>query len=175
MKDDLDRSNIEFKARVGDRDHLLTLIRNAGAEFRGTMRQRDTFFRDNSARLKLRIIDGRRGELIRYRRSDEGGPRQSRYSVTPVRFPALTRMWLGLRRGVVVEVFKERQLWLWRGVRIHVDRVEGLGDFMELEAVVADIGDEAEARRRCDELMRTLEIRENDLVPHAYADLLRHG
>lgn len=172
MSDNLDRSNIEFKAHVPDRERLIELIKTTDAEFQGTLQQRDTFFHEKEARLKLRVIDGKRGELIRYQRSNEAGPRQSRYSIRPVKFPAITRLLLGLTRGTVVEVIKERQLWLWRGVRIHVDRVEGLGDFMELEAVVADIGDQQEAKKRCEELMRVLHIEEASLVSVAYADLL---
>lgn len=167
----MERSNIEFKARCTDHEVLRRRARAAGAEYVRVMRQRDTYFRVPEGRLKLRVNDPGGAELVRYFRSDDPAARQSRYAVTPVRFPALKRWWLARRFGILTEVFKTRELWLWRGVRIHIDRVEGRGDFMELEAVVHDIGCLEEARRRCEELRNTLGIDPADICRGSYAEM----
>lgn len=164
-------SNIEFKARCADHELLRRRARAAGAEFVRVMRQRDTYFRVPVGRLKLRVNRPGNAELVRYFRSDEPGARQSRYTVTRVRFPLFVRWWLGQRHGRLVEVIKTRELWLWRGVRIHLDRVRNLGDFMELEAVVRDIGTPEEARRRCEELRAKLGIDPGDICSVSYADM----
>ena len=167
--------NIEIKARCADLDSARERAREAGAEFARVERQRDTYFRTGGGRLKLREVEtegGRRAELIDYLRADEGGPRVSRYTVKPVRLPGLLRRWLAWRRGVRVEVIKRRELWLWRGVRIHLDEVSGLGSFVELEAVVDHIGDEEEAGQRCRAMIDRLGIREEDILGVSYSDML---
>lgn len=169
------RSNVEVKARCADLDKARDAAAKAGAEFARIERQRDTYFRCNDGRLKLRQIEtesGSRAEMIFYRRADAGGPRVSRYSLKKVRFPNLKRKWLGLTRGITVEVVKTRELWLWRGVRIHLDKVKRLGNFLELEAVVRDIGDEEEAWHRCEFIAERLEIREEDQIETSYSDLI---
>jgi len=167
--------NIELKARCRDLGAARKTARSAGAEFAWVAHQHDTYFRCPDGRLKLRRIDssgGRRAELIRYRRADVGGPRLSRYRVRPVRLPRLLGWWLALRHGIVAEVSKRRELWLWRGVRIHLDEVEKLGTFVELEAVVGDIGSEPEADRRCREMAGRLGIEDADVIEVSYSDML---
>jgi len=169
------RSNVEVKASCADLDKAREAGRSAGAQFARVEHQRDTYFRCNDGRLKLRQIEtksGRRAEMIFYCRADAGGPRLSRYSLKKVRFPNLKRRWLRLTRGITVEVVKTRELWLWRGVRIHLDRVVDLGDYLELEAVVGDIGDEEEARRRCEILVDRLGIKAEDQITTSYSDLI---
>ena len=68
-------------------------------------------------------------------------------------------------------VDKQRELYLWRHTRIHLDEVAGLGPFLELETVVTDQTQEA-AERECREVQAALRIREEDLVAGSYADLL---
>jgi len=73
--------------------------------------------------------------------------------------------------GAWVEVEKTRQVWLWENVRIHLDDVKGLGQFVELEAVTEEQGVE-ESHRRVETLMRALEITSDQLVEGSYGDLL---
>jgi adenylate cyclase class 2 len=166
------RRNVEIKARCPDPALLRTLALLAGAEFSGEEEQTDTYFRTQRGRFKLRRVRGGRAELVRYERTDALGPRTSAYSVKKVRRPWLVRFLLAVRHGISVEVAKRREVWLWRGVRIHLDEVRHLGTFVELEAVVDDIGDPDEAERRCRQLMEMLAIRNEDLVDRSYSDLL---
>jgi adenylate cyclase class 2 len=168
-------SNIEIKARCPDLTSARERAREAGAELHAVERQRDTYFRCREGRLKLREIrtdSGRRAELISYRRPDCTGPRASLYMLTKVRLPWLRRRWLALTRGITVEVKKRREILLWRGVRIHLDEVAGLGTFLELEAVVRHIGGEDEAERRCRRMADILGIREADQIEISYSDMI---
>ena len=167
-------SNVEIKARCADPAALRLLALEAGAEFVVEMAQHDTYFRHPRKRLKLRLVEDRSGcraELIGYRRDDAERPRQSRYTIRRARLPALRRRWLALRYGVLAEVIKRRELWRRRGVRIHIDEVEDLGTFVELEAVVGDIGSVEEAERRCRRLMGSLGIGSGEVIGCSYADL----
>lgn len=166
------KRNIEIKAACGDAERLRALVKQSGAEFICKMRQRDIYFEAGSGRVKLRIIDGKMAELIRYSRANQPGPKESSYSVQPVRFPGLLKLWLKWRRGILVEVSKVRELWLWQGVRIHIDKVKHLGNFIELEAVVDEIGSIVQAEQRCKSLIKELEIEEEKLVEVSYSDLL---
>ncbi len=69
-------------------------------------------------------------------------------------------------------VSKERRLFVLEGVRIHLDRVEGLGRFIELEGVVAGNAEPAEFERLLSELRRAFAISADDLVRGSYSDLL---
>jgi predicted adenylyl cyclase CyaB len=137
-----------------------------------TIEQDDTFFACRDGRLKLRDFGNGNGELIFYRRPDQAGPGQSEYRITPTEDPDGLRTVLTDALGVTGRVCKARELYLTGRTRIHLDRVEGLGDFLELEVVLSDQessrAGEAEARF----LMEQLHVAEDDLVDVAYVDLL---
>jgi adenylate cyclase class IV len=104
-----------------------------GAEDHGVLEQRDTYFAASHGRLKLREENGR-AELITYRRADWTEERESRFLLVPVERPAELSAALEDVLGIVAVVEKSRRLLLWRGVRIHLDQVKNLGDFIEFEA-----------------------------------------
>ncbi len=165
--------NVEIKARVRDYAALLARAQElADGPPVLMIRQEDTFFRVPAGRLKLRVIDGGRGELIVYRRADEAGPKASEYDIAPVADPARLRAVLAAALGEVGVVRKERTLCLVGQTRVHLDRVEGLGDYMELEVVLRTGQSVEDGRRVADELMRQLGVNAADLVTGAYTDLL---
>jgi len=85
------------------------------------------------------------------------------------------RATLDERLGTTADVLKTRGLLLWRGVRIHLDDVDGLGTFVELEAVVGPAGDEAECAARVAELRVALGIEDEHVESEGYAALLARG
>jgi homotetrameric cytidine deaminase len=131
------RRNVELKALDPDPARSLATCRELGAEDRGVLRQRDTYFRARSGRLKLREEKPGGAVLIQYDRPDEAAARESRYRLTRVQDPDELRASLDAALGTLVVVEKERRLLLWDGVRIHLDTVHGLGSFVELEGVAA--------------------------------------
>src|SRR5919112_638630 len=121
------RRNIELKAFDPDPERSLAVVLGLGARDRGVIRQRDTYFRVNSGRLKLREEEPGGATLVQYDRVDAAEARESRYRLVPIADPHQTRAALEAALGTLAVVEKERHLLLWKGVRIHLDRVAGLG------------------------------------------------
>jgi homotetrameric cytidine deaminase len=164
--------NIELKARDPQPGRTLELARALGADDRGEIAQRDTYFAGARGRLKLREQDPGDAELIQYRRSDAPDARESEYRRVPVAEVASLRDALDAALGTLVVVDKRRRLLVWEGVRIHLDEVERLGSFVELEAVAAPGSDLAAERGKVDRLRGELQIAGDSLVAESYSDLL---
>jgi homotetrameric cytidine deaminase len=156
--------NVELKAVDPDPKRSLALCLELGAEDRGVLRQRDTYFRARAGRLKLREEEPGGATLVQYDRPDGAHARESRYRLVPVAEPGELKAALDAALGTLVVVDKERHLLLWESVRIHLDRVAGLGEFVELEDVGAD------GSERVDRLQRELGL--DSVLPDSYSDRL---
>ena len=164
-------TNIEVKARCVNVQRAEENLNSIGAGLAGTFRQKDTYFKALSGRLKLREISSDEGQVVYYERSDVAGPKRSDYEVASTSDPLSMRIVLKNIFGISVEVEKTRQVWLWENVRIHLDNVTDLGHFLELEALTEEQGI-GESQSRIETLMRALEISTDDLVKGSYGDLL---
>jgi homotetrameric cytidine deaminase len=167
--------NVELKARDPDPGATRARCLALGATEAGVLVQRDTYFAGRDGRLKLREQDGERPVLIAYRRPDSADASESTYVLAPVADPDALAEALDAALGATVVVAKRRQLLLWEGVRIHLDEVEGLGSFVEFEAVVPDAGDLDTARAKVARLRESLGIADEALVSVGYSDLLLDG
>jgi adenylate cyclase class IV len=168
--------NVEIKARIcGDPQALRTRARALGTRPAMVMHQEDTFFRTVSGRLKLRVPDCGGAELIYYERRDEPGPRPSVYFVAPVDDPVALKAVLSAALGVRGVVRKRRELVLAGNTRIHVDDVEGLGSFLELEVMLSEGEAPEVGNGTCARFMHVLGVGEDDLVDSAYIDLIDGG
>lgn len=134
--------------------------------------QRDTYFGATHGRLKLREEEGAVAQLVSYLRPDRPGSRESRYRLVPVERPDELKAALSDSLGVVAVVAKRRRLFLWENVRIHLDRVEGLGDFIELEAVASPDSDLSREEKQVRDLRALLGIGDGDLLGVSYCDLV---
>ncbi|MEN8159378.1 MAG: class IV adenylate cyclase, partial [Myxococcota bacterium] len=128
-------ANLELKARCSDLAAARRRAEAVATEWLGVDTQVDTYFRAPGGRLKLRESTLSGAQLIPYLRPDAKEARRSDYVVIPVPEPERTRALLTALLGVHRVVRKRREIALHHNVRIHLDRVEGLGDFVELEAV----------------------------------------
>jgi homotetrameric cytidine deaminase len=172
------RVNVELKARDENPDATAARCVALGASDEGVLTQRDTYFLARRGRLKLREQGEDGSELIAYRRPDASEPTASAYIVAPALAPDELAEALDAALGTVVVVSKRRRLFLWEGVRIHLDEVEGLGSFVEFEAVLEPGADEAElaaAHEKVARLRLQLGIEDDALVSGGYADLLLAG
>jgi adenylate cyclase class 2 len=164
--------NLELKVRDADPAATARACALLGAVEHGSMRQRDTYFDARTGRLKLREqLEGGGAELIYYERPAVEAVRASRYWRTPVPEPELLRELLARALGVLGVVEKTRRLFLFQHVRIHLDEVEGLGSFVELEAVQdgtagADEPDAALAR-----VLRALALGGREPIGGGYLEL----
>ncbi len=134
--------------------------------------QVDTFFTTPRGRLKLRELAPDRGQLVYYERSDQGGPKRSDYRIFETQDVVGLRETLALALGVRGVVRKKRSLYLIGQTRLHLDEVDDLGQFMELEVVLKPGQSEGEGMRIAQDLMAQLGVREDDLLEGAYMDLL---
>jgi predicted adenylyl cyclase CyaB len=167
-------ANVEIKARLADRAAVERRVHTlAGGAPPTLLRQVDTFFHAPRGRLKLRELDAAQGELIAYERPDAPGPKRSEYRIARTSAPAELRETLAAALGVVGVVRKTRTLYLVGQTRVHLDEVEGLGPFLELEVVLAPGESAADGERIARDLMGRLGVRPDDLVSGAYLDLLR--
>ena len=167
-------ANVEIKARIASVDALLPLARSLGDdEHPQLIHQDDTFFAVPHGRLKLRVFGDGSGELIHYLRTDVLGPKRSDYVLAPVPEPESLREALTRACGLLGRVRKARILVLVGPTRIHLDRVDGLGDFLELEVTLAAGQSEAEGTAIAHALMARLGVQPDHLVQGAYLDLLR--
>jgi predicted adenylyl cyclase CyaB len=165
-------ANIEIKARVRD----IAALHDRAAALSGSppqvIPQEDTFFVVPRGRLKLRQLAPDFGQLVFYERPDREGPKRSDYYLAGTTEPQALKTALAAALGVRGVVRKVRHLYLAGQTRIHVDEVEGLGDFMELEVVLRDGQTDNEGQAIAEDLMRRLGIEPADLLERAYMDLL---
>jgi homotetrameric cytidine deaminase len=168
--------NVELKARDPDPDRSFERALALGADDRGEITQRDTYFAVVRGRLKLREEEAEGtalwDELIGYSRSDSTEPSTSSYLRVPVADAAALREALDSALGTLVTVTKRRRVLLWENVRIHLDEVEGLGSYVELEGVAEAESDLSGEHDTVERVRRELGIEDRDLVAGSYSDLL---
>jgi predicted adenylyl cyclase CyaB len=165
--------NVEIKARIESVDSLFSKAAILADRGPIEITQDDTFFACPNGRLKLRVLSPTEGQLIFYRRSDQKGPKESFYLVSPTTTPDILRESLSLAYGQTGRVHKIRTLFLVGRTRIHLDRVDGLGDFLELEVMLSDGETMETGETIARELMDKLGVIPDQLIEGAYIDLLR--
>lgn len=165
--------NVEIKARAPNLSEIAAAARALSAELPETIEQTDVFFRTEKGRLKLRVLSPGLGKLIFYDRLDQSGPKVSTYSISTTHEPFTLRAVLTAAYDEEIVVRKLRTIIMIGRTRVHIDKVEKLGDFVELEVVLEDGENIADGVEEAYALMEKLGIKELDLVEGAYADLLR--
>jgi predicted adenylyl cyclase CyaB len=164
--------NVEIKAQAPDLQDLRRRVEELADEGPFIIEQEDTFFHCQAGRLKLRTFSPSEGELIFYERQDSIWPKESRYQIVPTSDPNAMREILCSALGIIGVVKKQRTLYLIGQTRVHLDIVDGLGEFMELEVVLLPEQTEADGRLVAESLMKALQIPSAALVEGAYIDLL---
>jgi adenylate cyclase class IV len=164
--------NIEIKACIDSIEALLPRARALADGDAQLIEQDDSFFEVPHGRLKLRQFADGSAELIHYHRPDSGEAKASDYVRVPVPDPTALREALARACGLKGRVRKQRWLLLAGATRIHLDRVEGLGDFMELEVVMRDGQPDREGVATAEALMQVLGLADAPRLAGAYLDLL---
>ena len=167
--------NVEIKARIESVEALLPRAAALADQGPTEIVQDDTFFACASGRLKLRALSATEGQLIFYRRPDQPGPKESLFLISPTSSPDTLREALTLAYGQAGRVLKRRTLYLAGRTRLHLDRVEDLGDFLELEVVMADDEPTEAGVALAHDLLAKLGISPSQLIDRAYVDLLEES
>lgn len=165
-------SNVEIKTALNNRAIAEAVAVRLSDSDPETIRQEDTFLRCDGARLKLRVLGSERGELIRYERSDVHDARCSRYLIARTTDPEVLKNILSKTLSIRGVVRKTRTLYLIGQTRVHIDEVEGLGTFLEIEVVLRDGQPETEGKIIAERLMFEFGIEKQRLIPESYIDLM---
>jgi len=165
-------SNIEIKARARNFEQIRSRAETMSDTPVQIIPQEDIFFNVEKGRLKLRILKPDQSQLIYYTRPDQDRPKRSDYHITRSSDPQNLRRVLELAYGIRGVVRKTRYLYLVGQTRIHLDDVEGLGQFMELEVVLEDGQSDADGQKIAEDLISALGVESEDLIEGAYMDLL---
>ena len=165
-------SNIEIKARARDFAGIRARAEALSDTPVQVIPQEDTFFAVAQGRLKLRVREADAAQLIYYERPNQDGPKRSDYQIFETRDPESLKLTLGKALGVRGVVRKTRYLYLVGQTRVHLDDVESLGQFMELEVVMRAGQTDAEGQSIANDLMAKLGVKQSDLLEGAYMDML---
>lgn len=165
--------NIELKVFINDFREIAPSLRKIGAKYNRKLKQVDTYYDCKNSRLKIRIIDNTIFELISYQRPNRKGTKISNYHVTKIKPTEIETIRSGLEHkfGKKVIVKKQRNLWIYKHSRIHLDKVYGLGKFLELETVVKRITP-SQARKEYNEIVNLLNLSKYKEYNKSYSDLL---
>ena len=165
-------ANIEIKARVDDFNGLKKKAEQLSDTPCQVISQEDTFFYCPNGRIKLRELSPQRGQLVYYLRQDVTGPKHSEYKIFETDDPAKLKLILTDAFGVRGVINKIRYLYIVGQTRIHLDDVNGLGKFVELEVVLRPNQNDAEGQAIAESLMQKLGIIVEDLIDTAYMDMM---
>ena len=163
--------NIEIKARIASVEAVLARAASIADGAPVVIDQDDTFFAVAHGRLKLRRFADGSAELIQYHRDDRADAKASDYVRVPVADADALAEALTRACGTRGRVRKRRLLLMAGQTRIHLDCVDGLGDFLELEVVLSEGQSDAEGTAIAERLMTALAIAPEDRLAGAYLDL----
>ncbi|KAG7206459.1 hypothetical protein KM043_003810 [Ampulex compressa] len=166
--------NIEIKAKIHNAEHIVGKLEEMCDGECVVLEQSDTFFKSMQGRLKLREIKNRPSELIYYNRANVKGPKLCTYEITRLddKASGSIKRILTDTNGIRGTVRKTRKLYIIGQTRIHVDEVDGLGNFIEFEVVLTDEQDLTSGENIAHDLMASLNVNRDSLISGAYIDLL---
>jgi predicted adenylyl cyclase CyaB len=165
-------ANIEIKAYARNFEEIRRRAEALSDTSVEVIPQEDIFFNTEKGRLKLRVLALHLGQLIYYTRPNQDGPKRSEYHIYETPDPENLKGVLELAYGIRGRVRKTRYLYLVGQTRVHLDDVERLGQFIELEVVLAPGQSDAEGQAIAEELMNKFGVERDDLLEGAYMDLL---
>jgi predicted adenylyl cyclase CyaB len=167
------KRNVEIKAKAADLAAVREVVQGFAERGPLVLEQEDTFFVCARGRLKLRrFVDCGTAELIYYERPESAGPKESRYIVHPTADPDGLRDVLSAALDVRGVIRKRRTVYHVGSTRVHLDEVEGLGAFVELEVVLRPGQDSSEGAAIAHALMAQFGISPSQLIDVAYIDLV---
>ncbi|MGH7596854.1 MAG: class IV adenylate cyclase [bacterium] len=178
-------TNLEFKARSRNPATIHHVLAEHNIPLAATLRQTDTYFQAKNGRLKLREIEGEKTQLIFYKRPDAAEVKRSDYLIASISSAAALREVLGAAYGIRTVIKKIRELYLLprqlsgsagakadARSRLHLDTVDGLGKFLEIEVILQEGESPQQAEQEARQWLQEFGIVPEDLLAGSYADLL---
>ncbi len=164
--------SIEIKARSNKHEKIREFLKSHNADFRGTDHQVDTYFKVGHGRLKLR--EGNiENYLIYYDRKNGTGPKQSDSILFKSTPGSPLKSILTKANGILSVVDKIREIYFMGNVKFHIDTVQNLGEFIEIEAIGDGEGiEKSKLLEQCNHYLKEFEIEKADIISGSYSDLL---
>jgi adenylate cyclase, class 2 len=164
--------NIEIKAWCTDPIKTEVILLSNGAEFKGIDIQIDTYFNVKEGRLKIRQ-GNIENALIFYSRKNDSGPKQSKFQLYQSSDIEKLIPILSNSLGILTVVKKYRKIFFIDFVKFHIDHLDGLGDFVEIE--VGDLDDTKEIaylEKICNKYIKLLQIEKDNFLTSSYSDMI---
>ena len=164
--------NIEIKAVMPNPTKARAVLVEKQAVFKGVDHQIDHYFKVTEGRLKMRKGNIEQA-LIHYARDNQEGPKASEILLYKSSDLETLKEILMKSLETLVVVDKKREIYYIENVKFHIDQVEGLGNFVEIEAIDENgtIG-KAHLLEQCEYYMQLLGISEKDLRSDSYSDMM---
>jgi adenylate cyclase class 2 len=166
---------VELKARVRDFKLLQKKLSDLGADYVGTFKQKDVYFKVPEGRLKLREIEGDSNlELIYYERENTAEPKRDDAFILKFQESDDLRKILKKILKPLNTIEKLREIYRYKGTQIHLDTVKSLGKFIEFERQITNESKNFETEKYVlQELMEILEIGSDSLEILSYNELVK--
>ncbi len=164
--------NVEIKARCKHPENIRKVLQKENARFEGTDRQIDTYFNTPNGRLKLR--EGKiENNLISYDRKNESEPKLSDVVLYDTsKYSDVLKEILAKHLGIKCVVDKKREIYYIKNVKIHLDSVEELGSFVEIEASSDSKDDKNKLEKQVLEYIKKFGIKKSELIKLSYSDMI---
>ena len=166
-------TNLEIKANCKDLKRIVGILNSLDVKFLSEDFQRDTYFKVSRGNLKLRETNNGEDYLIWYKRRKKAEPKLSEYYIYQTQKSQNLKNFLKNAFGEKIIIEKIRKIYLYKNVRIHLDRVKGLGNFIELEAVLSKDGMDKESKENMNFLVEKLCINKEDLLKSSYSEIIK--
>lgn len=164
--------NIEIKARCHNPERIEQILQQNNARYIGLDHQIDTYFSIPIGRFKLR--EGNiENSLIYYQREDQKQAKASHFEIAKFMGKTELKSVLNAALGIHKIVDKHRKIFFIDNVKFHIDSIDGLGDFVEIEAINENNRYTSnQLKKQCDHYQELLGIREEDLITNSYSDMV---
>jgi predicted adenylyl cyclase CyaB len=167
------KTNLEIKTPIEDYRRLKKQTEQLARQFKSAgyhkEKQKDIYYNIKNGRLKLRIINGKSGSLIYYNRSSRQTKRVSNYIISTTKEHKELNAIMKKLYGVKVIVDKTREIYVYDNIRIHLDRVKNLGNFLEFEVIFSNLD---KAKQQLKYLLKYYKLNENQFIKVSYSDML---
>lgn len=166
-------TNLEIKISTSNLEEIKELAFKINAKYITTLYQKDTYFLVGKKRLKLRE-EQEKAYLVFYIRSDNGDSKFSKYHIinAPEQIKKSVKKILSLILGIKTTVNKKRELLIYKNTRIHLDTVESLGTYVELETVFNNHQEKDNLITEHNFVINSLNLNTMQKVPISYSDLI---
>ncbi len=163
--------NVEIKAKSSDSEKIRKILKEQHAEFKGIDNQTDTYFNVNNGRLKLRESNIE-NHLIFYKRQNIKEPKQSDVLLFKTNPESELKNILTQSLGILATIVKSREIYFIDNVKFHIDNVQSLGDFVEIEAIGKDNFSKEKLTEQCNFYLNLFKIQKDNLISESYSDMI---